>query len=69
MEEVLRMSRARLVLAAFLLIIGVVWIGQGTDMLAGSAMSGQPIWALVGVVLLVAGLAIGVREFARRPAS
>jgi len=61
------MSRARLVLAAFLLIVGVAWIGQGTDLLAGSAMSGQPVWAVVGAVLLVVGLLIGVREVARRP--
>ena len=61
------MSRTRLVLAAFLLIAGVAWIGQGTDILPGSAMSGQPVWAVVGAVLLVLGLVIGVREVARRP--
>ena len=62
------MSRARLVLAAFLLIAGVAWIGQGTDLLPGSAMSGQPVWAVVGAVILRRrALLIGVREVARWP--
>jgi len=61
------MSRTRVLVAALLLIVGVVWIGQGTDVFAGSAMSGQPIWALVGGVLVIVGLAIGIREVARRP--
>jgi hypothetical protein len=61
------MNRMRLVVAAVLLLVGVAWIGQGTGTVAGSAMSGQSIWALVGGVLVVAGLAIGLRELIRRP--
>ena len=59
----------RLVVAAILLLVGVVWIGQGTGTVAGSAMSGQSMWAFVGGVLVVAGLAIGAWELIRRPAS
>lgn len=59
----------RLVVAAILLLVGVVWIGQGTGTVAGSAMSGQSMWAFVGGALVVAGLAIGVWELIRRPAS
>ena len=58
----------RLVLAGILLLVGVVWIGQGTGTVAGSAMSGQSMWAFVGVVLVIAGLAIGARELIRKPA-
>jgi hypothetical protein len=36
-------------------LIGLVWIGQGTSVLPGSVMSGQPMWAIIGLVLLVLG--------------
>lgn len=62
------MRTSRLIVAAILLLVGVVWIGQGTGTVAGSAMSGQSIWAFVGGVLVVVGLVIGVREFIQRPA-
>ena len=61
------MRRSRLAVAAILLIVGVLWIGQGTGAVAGSAMSGQSMWGLVGGVLVVVGLAIGVRELVRGP--
>jgi hypothetical protein len=57
-----------LVVAAVLLLVGGLWIGQGTGSVAGSAMSGQSMWALVGVVLVVVGLVIGMSELIRRPA-
>jgi hypothetical protein len=60
--------RSRLAVAAVLLIVGVLWIGQGTGTVAGSAMSGQSMWGLVGGVLVVVGLVIGVRELIRGPA-
>jgi hypothetical protein len=62
------MRKSRLAAAAVLILVGVLWIGQGTGAVAGSAMSGQSMWALVGGVLLIAGLAIGLREFIWRPA-
>jgi hypothetical protein len=58
----------RVAAAAVLLVVGVLWIGQGTGTIAGSAMSGQSMWAVVGGVAVVGGLIIVVREFARRPA-
>jgi hypothetical protein len=36
-------------------LIGLVWIGQGTNILPGSFMSGQPQFAIIGLVLLVVG--------------
>jgi hypothetical protein len=62
------MRKSRLAAAAVLLLVGVLWIGQGTGAVAGSAMSGQSMWAIVGGVLLIAGLAVGLREFIWRPA-
>ncbi len=48
------MDRFRLAIAIVLLLVGLVWLGQGTGLVGGSAMSGQSIWALVGIVLVVA---------------
>jgi hypothetical protein len=62
------MRRSRLAVAAVLLIVGVIWIGQGTGTVGGSAMSGQSMWALVGSALVLGGLVIGVWELIRRPA-
>jgi hypothetical protein len=36
-------------------LVGLVWIGQGTNLIPGSVMTGQTMWAIFGVVLLVPG--------------
>ena len=56
------MRPSRLVAAAVLFLIGLVWIGQGTGAIAGSAMSGTSFWAAVGAVLVVIALVIVIRE-------
>ncbi|AGZ44502.1 hypothetical protein [Actinoplanes friuliensis] len=53
---------------ALALVIGVLWTAQGFDLLGGSVMSGVTIWAVIGPVVAVAGLAlivVGVRARAR----
>ncbi len=62
------MNRLRLAIAIVLLLVGLVWIGQGTGLVGGSGMSGQSIWALIGIVLVVAAawLAWTARTTARR---
>lgn len=62
------MRKTRLAVAAVLLLVGLVWIGQGTGAVAGSAMSGQSMWAFVGVGLVVLGLIVGARELTRKSA-
>ncbi len=62
------MRRSRLVTAVVLFLIGLVWIGQGTDVIKGSAMSGGGIWGVVGLVLVVAAAAMLINE-RRRPAT
>jgi hypothetical protein len=49
---------ARRVVGAVLVLTGVVWIGQGTRLIQGSAMTGSTFWAVVGAVRFVAGLAL-----------
>lgn len=45
-------------LGAVCLLVGAVWVAQGTNLLPGSGMSGQPGWAVAGAVLLL--LALGI---------
>ena len=33
--------------------VGVVWLGQGIGLIGGSFMSGEPLWAIIGAVMLV----------------
>lgn len=43
------------VVGIILILLGGLWIAQGSNMLAGSAMSGQSMWLWIGVVVLIAG--------------
>lgn len=38
------------------ILLGVVWVLQGSGVLGGSFMSGSPTWLVIGAVVLVAGL-------------
>ena len=47
------------------LLVGAVWIGQGAGWIAGSFMTGQRLWLVIGIVVAVIGLALvigGVRR-------
>jgi hypothetical protein len=46
------------VIAAVLVLGGLLFIGQGLGYVPGSFMSGQPVYALVGAALVVVGAAI-----------
>lgn len=52
------------VLGALLALVGIIWILQGINVLLGSLMSGQPLYAVLGVVVGVIGVALLV--FANR---
>ena len=61
------MHRSRTLLAIVLVASGLVWIGQGTSLLKGSSfMVGDGRWTAIGVVCLVAGVALGLRQVRRR---
>ena len=45
-----------------LLIPGIGWFLQGINVLPGSIMSGDPKWAIIGVILIV--IAAGMLLFA-----
>jgi hypothetical protein len=59
------MSRAPLaVLAAGMLVVGLIWTLQGLGYWEGSAMTGQDIWAVIGPA--VAGLGVALLIVATR---
>jgi len=62
------MKIAMLVLGVVLVLLGVLWFLQGVNVLGGSAMSGKTVWAVVGPVVAVVGVALAVAS-RRRPAS
>jgi len=39
-------------------LLGGIWLLQGIGVLPGSFMSGDPFWAVVGAILLVAAAAL-----------
>jgi len=48
------MRPTRLVLAAVLALVGLVWIGQGLGFIGGSFMTDSLVWAGIGTALLAA---------------
>ncbi len=63
------MNRARVILAVILIALGLVWIGQGTAIIAGTGpMTGQPFWAWVGAACLAVGVVLAGLEIRSRRA-
>ncbi len=59
------MRAAAVVLGLMLIATGAIWILQGVDVLKRSFMTGQALWAWIGVLAIVVGvslLAIGLRR-------
>ena len=41
-------------------LLGILWLLQGTGYLGGSVMSGVTFWAIAGAVLIVVGIVLMV---------
>jgi hypothetical protein len=55
-------------IAGALIVVGFIWIGQGLGILGGSSfMTGERVWAWLGVGLIVAGVGTGIWAFTTRP--
>ena len=49
--------RGRLITAVCLVVLGLVWIGQGLGLLRSSSfMTDDPFWAAVGAMFVAAGV-------------
>ena len=48
------------------LLVGGVWFLQGINILPGSFMTGQTKWAVIGGLLLLAGIALLISANRRR---
>ncbi len=59
--------RTRLIVAVVLILVGLVWMGQGTGVIGGSGfMTDDMRWAAIGAVVFVAGALIGGWAVIRR---
>jgi uncharacterized membrane protein HdeD (DUF308 family) len=56
-----------LALGAVLVLSGVVFTLQGVGILGGSAMSGKALWAVLGPIIALVGVAVLVRYVRSRP--
>jgi drug/metabolite transporter superfamily protein YnfA len=62
------MTRSTLAaVGAVLVIFGSVFFLQGIDVLGGSGMSGETLWAVLGPVIALVGVGILVGALRRRP--
>jgi hypothetical protein len=48
----------RLIIGTLLVLIGAVWILQGVGLLKGSFMTGEAIWAIIGIVCVAIGITV-----------
>ena len=59
------MNRLKLIVGIIFVLLGGLWVLQGSNMLAGSAMSGQNQWLIIGAIVAVVG--VGLIAWSRRP--
>lgn len=60
----------RRIIGILLVVMGAVWIAQGSGALHGSFMTGEALWTVIGVIVGLFGIAllIGTRRDAKRAA-
>ena len=56
------------IIGVLAVIIGIVWLLQGLNILGGSGMSGQIIFAVIGAILAVVGVILVALSSRRRKA-
>jgi hypothetical protein len=54
------------VVGVLCLLVGCVWFLQGINVIPGSFMTGQTKWAVIGGLLLVAGIGLLISANRRR---
>ena len=59
------MAKVKWPLTVALALLGFVWLGQGLGLIGGSFMSGDPLWAVIGALMLIGAAVLGVRRRSR----
>lgn len=49
------MNRPKAIVGTLLLLVGLVWIGQGLGLIPGSFMTGDSFWAAAGIIVALIG--------------
>ena len=60
------MKGTLLALGGVVIALGALWIGQGLGYVKGSFMTGQRMWAYIGLVLVAVGLGVVYRVLSGR---
>lgn len=55
----------RRAIAVALLVVGGVWFFQGVGVIKGSFMTGEALWAVIGALCVVGGVALLVTRPSR----
>ena len=55
-----------LVLAALMVVVGLLWTFQGLGYIKGSSMTGEETWAVIGPMLAGFGVALAIVAGRRR---
>ncbi len=53
------MKNGLVVIGVLLLLVGLVWVGQGLGYIKGSFMTGDMKWFWIGVGMIVVGVVLG----------
>jgi hypothetical protein len=54
------------IVGALLILSGVVWTLQGLNLVGGSSMSGNTMWAVIGPVTAIVGAVLFLRGVRKR---
>lgn len=49
---------ATIALGVIALVVGLVWVGQGANLIQGSSMTGSQMWFTIGIVVAIVGGAL-----------
>ncbi len=54
-----------IVVGALALIVGAIWVGQGSNLIPGGLMAGSKLWLTIGLIVGIVGiilLVLGIRR-------
>ena len=62
-----RMNSLRYVIAAVVVLVGLIFVGQGLGFIGGSRMTNDLFWAAVGAVMVIAAIILALMTWRSRP--